>query len=299
MASIYWSTSLRLRTPIASVSAFPALARAALRIGVVLAVILGVVIIAIWIFQERLVFLPPDVPATQGRHATRVDYRTPAGQPLFGFFVGDSASRAAGDSRRVVVLFHGNGDLADSWIDWAREAHRRTGWDVFLAEYRGYGGLAGTPTAAGVVEDARATIDFVLQRFNIPPARLALYGHSLGTGIAATIGASREVYAVLLESPFTSINDLGRRNFGPLVGWAVPLVSRFDFAPQRDAARINGRVSVSVGELDPIAPPEMARAVFAAARIPGELLVVPGATHGDVALVARDKYWNWLERGLR
>jgi hypothetical protein len=43
----------------------------------------------------------------------------------------------------------------------------------------------------------------------------------------------------------------------------------------------------------------MGREVFAAARHPGELLVVNGAGHNDVAEVGGEKYWSWLERALR
>jgi hypothetical protein len=38
--------------------------------------------------------------------------------------------------------------------------------------------------------------------------------------------------------------------------------------------------------------------VHAAARMPGELLVVPGAGHNDVDEAGGDAYWRWLERAL-
>jgi fermentation-respiration switch protein FrsA (DUF1100 family) len=58
-------------------------------------------------------------------------------------------------------------------------------------------------------------------------------------------------------------------------------------------------VSVVHGESDGIIPMRMGRAVHAAARVPGELLVVPGAGHNDVIDSAGDAYWEWVRRALQ
>ena len=42
----------------------------------------------------------------------------------------------------------------------------------------------------------------------------------------------------------------------------------------------------------------MGREVFAAARRPGELLIVPGAGHNDVPEVGGRAYWTWLVRAI-
>jgi hypothetical protein len=42
----------------------------------------------------------------------------------------------------------------------------------------------------------------------------------------------------------------------------------------------------------------MGRAVHAAARVRGDLLIVPGAGHNDVMSVAGREYWPWLQRAL-
>jgi hypothetical protein len=38
----------------------------------------------------------------------------------------------------------------------------------------------------------------------------------------------------------------------------------------------------------------MGREVYEAARIKGELLLVPGAGHNDVAERAPEEYWSWF-----
>src|SRR5687767_15819309 len=92
-----------------------------------------------WRLQERIVWQPPRLAVYPSGEARRIDYASDDGQPLFSYVVGDP-SRAPG----LVIAFHGNADLAAWTVPWATEVHRRTARAVMVAEYRGYGGLAGS-----------------------------------------------------------------------------------------------------------------------------------------------------------
>src|SRR6185312_2694720 len=78
------------------------------------------------------------------------------GQPLLGFLIGDPRSAPG-----VLICCQGNADLAVWQMDWARTVERRTGDSVFLAEYRGYMSLGGSPTYETSKLDARAAYDHV------------------------------------------------------------------------------------------------------------------------------------------
>ena len=264
-----------------------------LRIGVILIVAVLLAVTAIWIFQERLVFLPPAVPAAQGRGAERVDYTAADGQQLFGFVTGvDSAPSP------LLIVFHGNADLADSWINWAREVARRTNWRVLLAEYRGYGGLRGRPTYEGVMHDARAALAYARDHLGVASNDVALYGHSVGAGVAAQLAVEVTPRAVLLEAPPTSIVAMGQRSYPPPISWLLPLISRVHFAPVDRTPEIDAPVWVALGERDNVVPPRMGRTVFERAKRAGELLIVEHAGHGDVSSSGGEAYWAWLERAL-
>jgi hypothetical protein len=43
----------------------------------------------------------------------------------------------------------------------------------------------------------------------------------------------------------------------------------------------------------------MGREVFQAARRKGDLLILEGVGHNDVVETGAERYWNWLERGMR
>jgi len=198
----------------------------------------------------------------------------------------------------AAAVVHGNGDLADSWIDWAREVAARTGRSVLLAEYRGYGGLPGRPTYEGVMRDARATRALVQARYGLPPGEVILYGHSLGTGVATQLAVEQGARAVLLEAAITSVDDVGRLALGPPLSWLLPLISRIDFAPVDDVRTIDAPVWVVCGGDDELAPAWMGRSVFDAALRKGKFLLVPQARHGNVAERGGDEYWGWLGQAL-
>ncbi|CAJ0634254.1 12899_t:CDS:10 [Entrophospora sp. SA101] len=83
--------------------------------------------------------------------------------------------------------------------------------DIITIDYRGFADSDGFPSEDGVLIDARATWDWVVERF--PENKILIYGHSLGSGVA--IRLARQLHeegirplSLILESPFTSIPDL-------------------------------------------------------------------------------------------
>src|SRR2546421_3720044 len=83
---------------------------------------------------------PTALPAESSGRLRIVDYEAADGQKLRG-----ALCLAGSAGRPVIVYFHGNGESAGDNLGFASEI-TSLGWDLFLAEYRGYGGLAGSPT---------------------------------------------------------------------------------------------------------------------------------------------------------
>ena len=84
---------------------------------------------------------------------------------------------------------------------------------MLMVEYRGYGGNPGQLRArTGSTPMRRAALDF-LGREAIPPNRLVLYGESLGSGVAVALAAQRDVAALILEAPFTSVAEVAQCHF--------------------------------------------------------------------------------------
>jgi len=197
-----------------------------------------------------------------------------------------------------VLAFHGNADLSRWFVPWAKQVAREADVCVMIPEYRGYDGLSGVPSYSGSAQDARAALTYVRESLHVAPERLIYYGHSLGTAIAAELAAAAPPRSLVLQSPFSSARAMSRRLFVPGVSIFWELISRVHFDTNARVAALDVPVSVSHGDKDLIIPTAMGREVFAAARRPGELLIVPGAGHNDVPEVGGRAYWTWLVRAL-
>ena len=268
-------------------------------------------VLFVWWQQERIVFQPTAGPHPEVTDVDRVEYRAQDGQPLFAFVVrhapranGDesgtesSASRLPPPASRVLIAFHGNADLAAWVVPWAREVAHRTNRVVIVAEYRGYGGLPGVPTVDGARLDARAAFRYARDSLGAQPKEIALYGHSLGSAIAAELAVEMQSEALILESPFTSARAMARIVVARPVELVWGMISRVHYDTEARVRELDAPVWVAHGTRDMVIPVRMGQRVYRSAKRKGEFLVVSGAGHNDVAAVAGDSYWLWITSAL-
>ncbi len=255
--------------------------------------VFAVVAISLWRQQEQIVFQPPPPPHSGAGDTRRIDFHAADGQPLLAYVVGDTPSATG-----LVIVFHGNADLAVWQLPWARELARRTGRTVLLAEFRGYGGLSGEPTYLGSSLDARAAYAVARDSFGIPPERIAFFGHSLGSAIAAELARDHAPEVLVLVAPLTSVRDMASRisPAATLLYW-VRLV-RVHYDTETIVRSLDAPVWVAHGVNDEVIPLAMGQRVFDAARRKGELLIVDDAGHNDVVERGDERYWTWLTRAL-
>lgn len=76
---------------------------------------------------------------------------------------------------------------------------------VISMEYPSYSIYEGKPSADKVKSDAIYLYDFLINLLGISPECITIVGRSLGTFVATSLAASREVKVVALISPFVSL----------------------------------------------------------------------------------------------
>ena len=228
------------------------------------------------VFQRAVVFRPGSwcpSPAEAGLpEMNPVPVRTGDGVVITGWYAPPARSNAG-----TVVLFQGNaGTLAD------RAAKARVlldaGFGLFLVGYRGYGGNPGTPSEQGLYADGRAVLAWLSVR-GVPPNRLALYGESLGSGVAVQLaGEQSGLGALILEAPFTRLAELAP----PIIGSSLAGVLMSDhFDNLAKIRHIATPLLVIHGEQDDIVPAAMGRRLLAAAPAGAEGMFPPQAGHND------------------
>ena len=246
----------------------------------------------LWKYQERVVFQPPRLWADAPASTRKITFTAHDGHQLHGYLL--EPPSAGKKPATVVIALHGNADLSAWLVPWARELAERARVTVFLPEYRGYGGIPGTPTYYTARDDAEGALRYA--RAELRPDRIVLFGHSLGSAIASELAASmvEPPASLVLQSPFTSAREMAARMLVPPIPWLWRTISRVHYDTRAIVSQLDAPVWVAHGARDVVVPSRMGLQVHSAAKRRGELLMVPKAGHNDVADVAGERYWRWL-----
>ncbi len=237
--------------------------------GVVIALI--AVFVSAMYFGQRVIMYPAPrstpPPARDRAEIVRLDLAAGPVEALLLAAEGGAATPAP-----LLIFTHGNGELADYWIDEFGEP-RRWGWAVLLLEYPGYGRSAGNPSEASIRAAALAAYDWARHDPRIDSTRIVAYGRSLGGGAAARLAAERSLAALILESSFTSVRPLAARMLMPGV------LVRDPFDNLRALQDYRGPMLVIHGTFDDIVPVTEGRKL--AAAVPGAELHELPCGHND------------------
>ncbi|MBW3672234.1 MAG: alpha/beta hydrolase [Acidobacteria bacterium] len=172
----------------------------------------------------------------------------------------------------LIVFFHGNG---------GNLTHRtapaiglaRTGFDVFLFDYRGYGRSEGRPTERGLYDDSLAAWDVMRSRHQGP---MIAYGESLGGPYAAYVASIREPCAVIADSTFPSLGSVARAVYRPIpIHWL--LRPGLETARHLEAAAVP--VLVMHSSNDGVIPFRLGRELFDRLDVPKEFYEVEDGMH--------------------
>lgn len=177
----------------------------------------------------------------------------------------------------VVLYFHGNGGSLRWRVDRFR-ALAADGTGLIALSYRGYGGSSGRPTEKGLIDDALAAYAFAAARY--PASRLALWGESLGTGVAVALAAQKPVGRIVLESPFTSIADIAAQIY-----WFLPvrLLIKDSFRSDLLIGTVTAPFLILHGDKDSIVPITLGDQLYKLITAPKRFVRFPGAGHNELA----------------
>ncbi len=227
----------------------------------------------LYVAQRKLMYLPDPAryaPAAVGLPAAEEAVLTTAdGERIIVWHV------PARGEKPVVIYFQGNGGGLNLRADRFRRL-TADGTGLVALCYRGYGGSSGSPSEAGLIQDAEAAYAFATARY--APERIILWGESLGTGVAVALAAQKPVGRVLLESPFTSAAAIAAGAY-PFV--PVHLLMHDQFRSDERIGAVTAPTLVLHGAQDRIVPFAHGERLYGLIRAPKRLVRLPGADHND------------------
>lgn len=224
-------------------------------------------------------------PDRYGADYEPVELRSQDGTALFGWFL-----RARGGARATVLHLHGNAENISTHIAsvaWMPAA----GFNVLTFDYRGYGRSGGSPSLEGLQMDIDAAMQALHERPDVDARRIVVFGQSLGAALAVHYVASapraRGVRALILDSSFSDYRRITSEKLAAhVLTWPFQWLPFFtidnDYTPERSVHAISPIPLLIIhGERDGIVPVTHARRLYALAREPKSLWILPEAGHID------------------
>lgn len=237
----------------------------------------------LYLSQDRLIFPVREAEtASSGDEIfAQITIETPDGETLFALH------HPSEDDQATIIVFHGNSSAA------VRQKERGAlladaGFGVLLAEYRGYPGSTGTPSEAGLFIDAKAVYDFIVQTKpqQTKPQPIALYAHSLGTGVATYLATEREVFSLVLEAPFNSVAAVAADRY-PWI--PVLLLIKHKFQSDEYIKNISAPILIMHGDNDKTVPLEYGEKLYENAPTGTEFITIDGLGHNDFSRIGSEE----------
>lgn len=147
------------------------------------------------------------------RQELRDDIVAEDGTVVNAWYLSHEPNDGTPQAHHTTSIFYCHGNTRNiSLFSLRVQALWQAGYNVFIFDYRGYGKTPGTPTEAGLYQDARAARMWLQNHHGATSSsdRIALYGYSLGTAICTQMAIETQPEVLILEAPFASVQKLVR-----------------------------------------------------------------------------------------
>ncbi len=260
-------------------------------VSIVAAVYLGMSLL-LFLMQSQMLYQPSRGydydPADYGLDYEVVSLATPDGETVAGWFV------PAEGAERTVLFCHGNAGNISHRLD-TLKMFNELGLNCLIVDYRGYGQSTGKPTEKGTYIDAKTAWRWLVDQKGVSREQIILFGRSLGGSIVAGVAADLNPEGLVLESTFTSFDDVGSHYYPWL---PVRLFTRFDYNTLDAVKQITCPILVIHSPDDDIIPYTFGQQIFAAANEPKQFADLKG-THNegiyDNGNLYKQIWLDWLE----
>ncbi len=190
---------------------------------------------------------------------------------------------------RTKLYLHGNASSIACFYKEAEEDYKQ-GYNICLMSYRGYSSTPGKPSHEGLMADANAVIDFLINKQHLVSETIDGEAHSLGCAILLNTLASRtgSFGDLMLLAPFSSIRDIVKDRLKPVpksvIDWLTNVWNNIEALGQlKDRIR---SLKILHGTKDEIIPYEQSKQLYETAQLLGiesELIILDDIKHSNIS----------------
>ena len=258
------------------------------------------IMILLKFIEKGLIFHPDKgndsiTPDAYGIEYDDVTFRTEDGLNLHGWFVPGKKS-SPDEDLHTLLWFHGNAGNINHRLGNIKMLHERVPVNVFIIDYRQYGRSEGKISEKGTYIDAGAALAHLHSRKEINQEKIIFFGRSLGSAVAVELALKEKCRALILETPFTSIPEMGKKLY-PFLPVSLLLKTKYDSLSK--IRNIKVPILIMHGDKDDLVPFEHGKRLYDMANEPKEFYTIPGAGHNDTHIVGGDEYFDVIRNFVK
>ncbi len=251
--------------------------------------------------QKRFIYFPTrtvrGTPGDIGLDFEALTLTAADGVAIAAWFV-PAPPGAFGLNEAPAVLFcHGNaGNIGDRLT--TIETFHRLGLSVMIFDYHGYGESEGRPGEEETYLAAQAAWKHLTDERGLAPDRIAVFGRSLGGGVAAWLAARYPPGLLIVESTMTCVTDMAARMY-PF--YPARLLTRMRYDTLARMETIRAPVIVAHSREDEMIPFEHGQRLYQAAREPKTFIELQGLHNEsgiDVSPGYRERVREWVAKHM-
>ncbi len=203
--------------------------------------------IAVYIFQERLIF-HPDKLSAKYKYVFSVPFEELNYQTADGNTINALLFKAE-NAKGVIYYHHGNAGALASWGEKSIDFTSK-GYDVLMYDYRSYGKSTGKISSEKMLY-ADAAMIYKKLLYDYKERDIIVYGTSLGTGIASYIAYNNNPKKLILETPYFNFYDVAKFHYPYLPN---SILLQYQFKTNKYISKVSNPVYLFHGTEDETIP---------------------------------------------
>lgn len=251
-------------------------------------------VVFIFFYQKQLVYMPDypsreltGLPTDVGLKYEDLELITQDGIELHAWYV-------PADHRQAVILYcHGNAGNISHRLSTLKIFHH-LGYSVLIFDYRGYGKSSGDTSEKGTYLDALAAWDYLVKIKGVSANRIVIYGRSLGAGVATELALHNHAAALILDSAFTSVPDIGAEMYP---WFPMQLITTIKYDNKAKVGLLNMPVLVIHNLEDELIPFQHSKVLYDHIVTRKQFLELPG--NHNTGRYQTDEYQHVLDEFIR
>jgi fermentation-respiration switch protein FrsA (DUF1100 family) len=200
---------------------------------------------------------------------------------------------------KTIIFFHGNGEIVADYFDLFVPVFEQMGYNLFLAEYRGYSMSTGVPGLKAMLAD----VGKIIKAVNLPPEKLVLFGRSIGSlYVVHGVHLFPDIAGLIIESGIGVLLErllvrVHPREIGITLEQMEKAVNE-DFNHQEKLAGYKGSTLVLHAEHDSLVHYAHGQKLYDWAPEPKTIKIFEKGDHNDIMVVNAEEYFRLIYQFL-